>query len=51
MAKIKPARAKKSSRGPKNPGAIGCLILLITGFVLLAALLYYSFIYSAQSAS
>ncbi len=51
MAKIKPARAKKSPRGPKNPGAIGCLILFATAFVLLAVLLYYAFIYSAQTAS
>lgn len=51
MAKIKPARVKKPQRGPKNPGAVGCLILLATGFALLAALLYYSFIYSAPSAS
>ena len=51
MAKIKPARAKKAPRGPKNPGAIGCLILLVTVFLLLSALLYYSFIHSAPAAS
>ncbi len=51
MAKIKPARPKKTSRGPKNPGAIGCIILFATAFVLLAILLYYSFVYSAQTAS
>jgi len=51
MAKIKPAREKKPRRGPENPGAIGCLILFISAFVLLAIVLYYGFIYSAQSAS
>jgi len=48
MAKIKPARGKKASPGPKNPGAVGCLILFVTAFLLLALLLYYSFIYSAK---
>jgi hypothetical protein len=51
MAKIKPAREKKARRGPKNPGAIGCLVLFFTAFVLLAIVLYYGFIYSAQTAS
>ncbi len=51
MAKIKPARGKKPRSGPENPGAIGCLVLLITAFILLAIVLYYGFIYSAQSAS
>lgn len=51
MAKIKPAREKKARRGPENPGAIGCLVLLVTAFILLAIVLYYGFIYSAQSAS
>lgn len=50
MAKIKPARGKKPARGPKNPGAVGCLVLLVTAALLLALLLYYSFIYSAKSA-
>lgn len=50
MAKIKPARGKRPATGPKNPGAVGCLVLLVTAFVLLALLLYYSFLYSAKSA-
>ncbi len=51
MAKIKPARDKKARRGPQNPGAVGCLVLLVIVFILLAIVLYYGFIYSAQSAS
>jgi hypothetical protein len=51
MAKIKPAREKKARRGPQNPGAVGCLILLVIVFIVLAIVLYYGFIYSAQSAS
>lgn len=51
MAKIKPAREKKARRGPQNPGAIGCLVLLVIVFIVLAIVLYYGFIYSAQSAS
>ncbi|MFZ5928168.1 MAG: hypothetical protein ACOYX1_12040 [Acidobacteriota bacterium] len=51
MAKIKPAREKKARRGPQNPGAVGCLILLVIAFILLAIVLYYGFIYSAQPAS
>ncbi|MCS7044177.1 MAG: hypothetical protein NZR01_15430 [Bryobacteraceae bacterium] len=50
MAKIKPARGKKPAKGPKNPGAVGCLILLVSAFLLLALLLYYAFIYSAKPA-
>jgi len=51
MAKIKPAREKKARRGPENPGAIGCLILFFSAFILLAVVLYYGFIYSAPPAS
>lgn len=51
MAKIKPAREKKARRGPQNPGAIGCLVLLVIVFIVLAIVLYYGFIYSGQSAS
>jgi hypothetical protein len=51
MAKIKPARPKKAPRGPQNPGAVGCLILFVLAFLLLAIALYYGFIYSAQSSS
>jgi hypothetical protein len=51
MAKIKPAREKKARRGPENPGAVGCLILFVTAFVLLAIVMYYGFIYSAPAGS
>lgn len=51
MAKIKPARDKKARHGPQNPGAVGCLVLLVIVFILLAIVLYYGFIYSAQTAS
>lgn len=50
MAKIKPARGKKPSQGPKNPGAVGCLILLVSVIALIGLLLYYSFVYSARPA-
>ena len=42
MAKIKPAGGAKKPAGPKNPGAAGCLILLISGFILVCLVLYFS---------
>lgn len=51
MAKIKPAREKKARRGPQNPGAIGCLILFFSTFLLVAIVLYYGFIYSIPPGS
>lgn len=42
MAKIRPAGSKKAVTGPKAPGAISCLILVVVGFTLLGLLLYYS---------
>jgi hypothetical protein len=42
MAKIRPAGSKKAVAGPKAPGAIGCLIVVAVGFVVLGLLLYYS---------
>ena len=42
MAKIRPAGRKKPVVGPKAPGAISCLIILVVGLTLLGLLLYYS---------
>lgn len=42
MAKIKPAGRKKATAGPKAPGAISCLIVVVIGFGLLGLLLYYA---------
>jgi hypothetical protein len=42
MAKIKPAGSRKKTKGPANPGGIGCLILVVAIFVFLGLLLYYS---------
>lgn len=42
MAKIKPAGRKKAAAGPKAPGAISCLVVVVVGFTLLGLLLYYS---------
>jgi hypothetical protein len=42
MAKIKPAGSGKKSKGPANPGGIGCLILLILGFAVFGLVLYLS---------
>ncbi len=42
MAKIKPAGGKKGPTGPKNPGAVGCLILLVSIFVIIGIVMYYS---------
>jgi hypothetical protein len=43
MAKIKPAGGKKGPRGPKHPGAVGCLVLLAGIAVVVGVVLYYSF--------
>ncbi|WP_321470855.1 hypothetical protein [uncultured Paludibaculum sp.] len=42
MAKIKPAGGKKASVGPKNPGAVGCLILIGSILVLVCLVMYFS---------
>lgn len=42
MAKIKPAGSKKGPAGPKNPGAVGCLILIAGIVVLFGVVLFYS---------
>jgi hypothetical protein len=42
MAKIKPAKGGKKSRGPVNPGGIGCLILVVLGFAAFGLMLYFS---------
>lgn len=42
MAKIKPAGGKKSAVGPKNPGAVGCLILIGAIVVLVGLVMYFS---------
>ncbi|MBI5280867.1 MAG: hypothetical protein HY858_04225 [Candidatus Solibacter usitatus] len=42
MAKIKPAGGRKPRSGPQNPGAVGCLILIAAGIVIIGIVLYYS---------
>ena len=43
MAKIKIAGgSKKSPVGPKNPGAVGCIILIASILILVCLVLYYS---------
>ena len=42
MAKIKPAGGKKDAAGPKNPGAVGCLVLVGIIFLIIGIVLYYS---------
>jgi hypothetical protein len=42
MAKIKPASGKKAPVGPKNPGAVGCLILAGIAVVVIGFVLFYS---------
>jgi hypothetical protein len=42
MAKIRPAGSRKQPTGPKNPGAISCIFLLVVGFALLGLVLYVS---------
>ena len=42
MAKIKPAGGKKAARGAKNPGAVGCLVLIALALVIVGLVLYFS---------
>ncbi|MBI4893967.1 MAG: hypothetical protein HY821_25340 [Acidobacteria bacterium] len=42
MAKIKPASGKKGPAGPKNPQAIGCLVLIAIAVAVVGAVLFYS---------
>lgn len=42
MAKIRPKGSKKGPVGPKNPGAVGCLILIAGIVVLFGVVLFYS---------
>jgi len=42
MAKIRPASGRRESKGPKNPQAISCLLLLALIFLVLGGLLYLS---------
>lgn len=43
MAKIRIAGgSKKSPVGPKNPGAVGCIILIGAALILVSLVLYYS---------
>ncbi len=42
MAKIKPASGKKTPSGPKNPGAVGCLVLIGLVLVVIALVLFFS---------
>jgi hypothetical protein len=42
MAKIKPAGGPKRPTGPKQPGAVSCLILIALILVVLGITLYYS---------
>jgi len=42
MAKIRPASGRKKSKGPQNPQAISCIVLMVLLFALLGAVLYFS---------
>ncbi len=43
MAKIKIAgETRKGPVGPKNPGAVGCIVLLALAFILVCLVLYFS---------
>ena len=43
MAKIKIAGgSKRAAIGPKNPGAVGCIILIGAALILVSVVLYYS---------
>jgi hypothetical protein len=43
MAKYKPAGRSRKPSGPERPNAIGCIILLILGFIAVFAMLYFTF--------
>ena len=44
MAKIRPAgKGKKGPAGPKAPGAVSCLIVVIGGLILFGLLTYITF--------
>ena len=42
MAKIRPASGRRETKGPKNPQAISCIVLLVLLFALLGLVLYLS---------
>lgn len=42
MAKIRPASGRRATKGPKNPQAISCIVLLALLFGLLGIVLYLS---------
>jgi hypothetical protein len=42
MAKIRPASGRRESKGPKNPQAISCMVILVLIFLILGGLLYLS---------
>ena len=42
MAKIRPASGRKETKGPKNPQAVSCIVLMAFLFALLGAVLYFS---------
>jgi hypothetical protein len=42
MAKIKPAGGAKTRGGPKNPGAIGCLVLIGLVLLVICLVLFFS---------
>jgi len=42
MAKIRPASGRRESKGPRNPQAISCLLLLVLLFLILGGVLYLS---------
>jgi hypothetical protein len=42
MAKIKPVSGAKTPAGPKNPGAIGCLVLIGLVLLVICLVLFFS---------
>ncbi|HNY40015.1 MAG TPA: hypothetical protein PKJ41_06455 [Bryobacteraceae bacterium] len=42
MAKIRAKGSRKAKSGPAAPSAVGCILIVVIGFLLLGALLYFS---------
>lgn len=42
MAKIRAKGSRQPKPGPKAPSAIGCILIVVAGFLILGVLLFYS---------
>jgi hypothetical protein len=42
MAKIRAKGSRQAKAGPTTPNAIGCILIVVVGFLILGTLLYYS---------